>query len=203
MKGYKINIKHPVYCILNSDTAEGVGYDVVKDFGEAQEVGITPSVATGSLYGNGDQVDNVSKLSAITISYKTTKVSQEAKKDIFNLEVQDGVLITKAGQVAKYIAFGYEVELSNGKSQYVWLLKGRPVPMNETNTQSEDNIKYSTDTLEISFIRREYDKALKYDAEVGEMGFTEEQANKWFLNGPTAPVTKDGVKTVETESGQS
>lgn len=190
MEGYKINIKHPVYAILTSDNESGVAYGTVKTFGEAQEVGVTPSVATGSLYGNGAQVDNTSRLSAIAISYKTTKVTQEAKKEIFNLEDQDGVLITKAGQVANYIAFGYEVELSDGKSQYVWLLKGRPVPMNETNTQSEDNITYSTDTVEINFIRREYDDALKYDAEVGALGFNEAQAALWFTTGPTAPVAK-------------
>lgn len=198
-KGYKINITNPVYCLVTTDDASGTTYGDVKSFGEAQEIQVTPSVASGQLFGNGAQVDSSSKLTGISVSFQTTKVLIEARQEIFGEEVQDGVVITKAGQMANYIALGYEVEQTNGKSQYVWLLKGRPAPMNESVAQSTDNVTYSTDTIDINFVRRDSDKALKYFADLSNPDFSDDQASKWFLTGPSAPV----VKTEDTSEEET
>ena len=58
-QSYKINITHPVYCILTQDDENGVAYGDVKKFGEAMEIGITPSVSAGELYGE-DKLDEIS-----------------------------------------------------------------------------------------------------------------------------------------------
>lgn len=196
-KSYKINIKNPVYCVVTADNEAGTTYGEVKSLGEAQEISITPSVATGALYGNGAQVDSSSKLTGIAISLQTTKVLVEARQEIFNEEVTDGVVITKAGQNANYIALGYEVEQTDGKSQYVWLLKGRPVPMNESISQSTDNITYSTDTIDINFVRRDSDNALRYFADASNPDFTDEQAAAWFVEGPSNPVPATSTQEEE------
>lgn len=198
-KGYKINISNPKYCALTSDTEEGVQYGEVKSLGEAMEVQVTPSVASGKLYGDGEAVDSASRLTGLTLSLQTTKVSSEARVDIYNLEVKNGVIVTKTGTTPKDIAIGYEVEQSNGKSQYVWLLKGSPKPMNDSIQQSTDNINYSTDKMDVDFVRRNYDKSLKYDAEEGELGFSEAQAAAWFKNGPSNPVAQT-TQTTQTGS---
>ena len=85
-QSYKINITHPVYCILTQDDENGVAYGDVKKFGEAMEIGITPSVSAGELYGNGAKVDSYSKLTGLTVSFKNTKVPIEVRQEIYNLQ---------------------------------------------------------------------------------------------------------------------
>lgn len=188
-QSYKINVKHPVYCIMTADTSSGTTYGPVKTFSEAQEVQLTPSVSSGQLYGNGAKVDSSSVLTGITASYSATKIPIEVQADLYNYTVTDGVVQVEAGKTANYIAFGYEVEQSNGKSEYVWLLKGRPKAMNSDVRQSEDNITYSTDTIEIEFVKRVSDNMLKFYADESNPDFTAEQATKWFDEGPSSVVS--------------
>jgi len=188
-QAYKINVKHPVYCVMLTDTSAGTTYDTVKTFGEAQQIQLTPSVSSGQLYGNGAKVDSSSVLTGITVSYQATKIPVEVQADLYNYTVTNGVIQIEAGKTANYIAFGYEIEQSDGKSEYVWLLKGRPKPMNETLTQSEDNITYSTDTIEIEFVKRISDDNLKWFADASNPDFVSTQAAKWFTSGPSAVVT--------------
>lgn len=187
-KSYRINIKKPVYAILTSDSEEGTEYGAVGSLGEGQQIVITPSVASGTLYGDGAQQDAESRLTGLTVALDTTKVPMDAKVAIYKLKTKDGVVMEEAGGSAEYIAFGYEAEQTDGNSEFVWLLKGKPRPMNDTRQQSDTQVKYSTDKLEIDFVRRKSDNMLRYFAEVGSLGFTKEQAAQWFQNGPTAPI---------------
>ena len=188
-QAYKINITNPVYCILTQDDDEGVAYDDVKKFGEAMEISLTPSVSSGELYGNGAKVDTYSKLTGLTVSFKNTKIPIETRQEIYDLQVANGVVVEKAGnQAYKYIAFGYETEQTNGQSEYTWLLKGKPKPFASDLKQSEQNVTYSTDTIDIEFVKRTFDDAFRYFADAANPDFTEEQAAAWFTTGPVAPV---------------
>lgn len=184
-QAYRINITHPVYAIVTADSPEGTTYGEVKKFGEAMEMQITASAATGQLYGNGAIVDSSSRLTGLSAQFQTTKLPIETIADIYNQTVTDGVMQEKAGVTANYIALGYEVEQTNGKSEYVWLLKGRPQPKNSTVQQSETGINYSTDTITIDFVKRVSDDMLRYYADASNADFTQEQADAWFTSGPS------------------
>ena len=189
-KSYRINITNPVYALLTSDTKEKVEYGEVKPLGEAMQIQLTPSVATGKLYGNGVPKEDISKLKGIAMAFDATKISIEDRSVIQGHKFENGVMVEKAGDEAPYIAFGYEVEGTNKKNEYVWLLKGRAAPMNETHKQSEDNITFSTDTVNINFIPREKDKEIRYFADSANAAFTDAQAEAWFKTGPvTYPTT--------------
>ena len=187
-RSYKINVKNPVYCKLTSDTLSGVSYGSVISLGEAMQIQLTAVSSSGQLYGNGSIVDSSSKLTGLTAVFDATKIPIEVKADIYNQTYTDGVLQEKAGEQANYIALGYEIEQTTGDSQYVWLLKGRPQPLNENVQQSEANITYSTDQMTIEFVRRVYDDMLRYYADAANADFTAAQAAAWFSAGPTSPV---------------
>lgn len=188
-QAYKINIKKPVYCEVLTDTAEGTTYGDVKSLGDAQQIQVTAVSSTGQLYGDGAIVDSSAKLTGLTVVLNTTKVAVEARADIYNYTVTNGVVQVQAGVQAKYIALGYEVEQTSGDSEYVWLLKGRPQALNENVQQSENNITYSTDQMTIDFVKRVSDDMLQYFADAANADFTAEQAAKWFTNGPASIVT--------------
>lgn len=183
-KSYRINVTNPVYALLTSDTAEGVTYGDVKSLGEAMQVQITPSVAAGKLFGNGVPQEDISKLTGIAMVLDATKIPIEDKAIVQGHEYKDGVIIEKAGDEAPYIAVGYMVEGTNKKNEYVWLVKGRAAPMNETVKQSEDSITFSTDTININFIPRTKDKEIRYYADSANESFTAVQAEAWFKTGP-------------------
>lgn len=206
-RSYRINIKNPVYCEVISDTKEGTTYGKVKSMGESQEIQLTPSVASGQLFGNGALVDATSMMTGISASMKVTKLKVEVVSDIYNYDVTDGVVQVKAGTVPKQIAMGYEVPQNNGKSEYVWLLKGSPKPINSTVQQSENNINYSTDTIEVDFVKRASDDMLKYYADASNPEFTEEQAKAWFNVGPSTfpkkPEKPDETQGTVTEPDEN
>lgn len=188
-RAYKINIKHPVYCEVLTDTSSGTTYGTVKTLGEAQKIQVTATSSTGQLYGDGAIVDSSAKLTGLTVVLNATKIPVEAKADIYNYTVTNGVVQVKAGVQAKYIAIGYEVEQTTGDSEYVWLLKGRPQALNGDVSQSESNITYSTDTMTIDFVKRISDDMLQYYADAANADFTSSQASAWFTSGPVAPVS--------------
>ena len=187
-RSYKINVKNPVYCKLTSDSLSGVSYGSVTSLGEAMQIQMTAVSSSGQLYGDGSIVDSSSKLSGLTVVFDATKLPIEVKADIYNYTYTNGVAQVKAGEQANYIALGYEVEQTTGDSEYVWLLKGRPQPLNENVQQSEGNITYSTDQMTIDFVRRIYDDMLEYYADAANADFTAAQAAAWFTTGPTSPV---------------
>lgn len=189
-QAYRINITHPVYCEVLTDTELGTTYGTVKTFGEAQTMEVTAVVAEGTLYGNGAIVDSTSKITGLTAAFTATKIPVEVQADIYNYEVTGGVIQQKAGTIAKNIAVGYEVEQTSGKSEYVWLLKGRPAPMNQSVSQSETSVNYSTDTITINFMARKSDGMLRFFADASNEEFTAAQAEKWFNEGPVSPVTE-------------
>ena len=187
-RSYKINVKKPVYCKLTSDSLSGVSYGSVVSLGEAMQIQVTAVSSSGQLYGDGSIVDSSSKLVGLTVVFDATKLPIEVVADIYNQTYTNGVLQEKAGEQANYIALGYEVEQTTGDSEYVWLLKGRPQPLNENTQQSEGNITYSTDQMTIDFVRRIYDDMLRYKADAANADFTAAQAAAWFTTGPTSPV---------------
>lgn len=198
---YRINIKNPVYAEVTSDTEEGTTYGGVKSLGEAQQAQITAAVASGQLHGNGAIVDSSAILTGMSLVLSTTKIPIEAQADIYNYDVNDGVVQVKAGVEPKYIAVGYEVEQTNGKRELVWLLKGRPQPLNSDVKQSEGNINYSTDSLTVDFVRRKSDNMLKFFADESNPELTKAQADAWFDEGPARPVAAN--KEVNNENDQS
>lgn len=180
----RINIKNPVMCLLTSDTDEGTTYGEVESLGEAMQIQLTPAVASGTLFGNGMQTENIGKLSGIAVSLDLNKLYIEKRALILGNEYKDGVLIETAGQEPPYIALGYEVEQTNGTSELVWLLKGRAQPVNETRQQSTDNIVFSTDSVTINFIPRDSDRQIRFFGDTANPDFTKEQADKFFTTGP-------------------
>lgn len=198
---YRINLTDPVYAEVLTDENEGTTYGEVKSLGEAQQAQVTPSVASGQLYGNGAIVDSSAMLTGLSMVLSTTKIPIEAQVDIYNYEVKDGVVQVKAGTKPKYIAVGYVVEQTNGSRELVWLLKGRPQPLNSDVKQSEGNINYSTDSITIDFVRRKSDGMLKFFADEANPELTKAQADAWFKEGPSKPVSAN--KEVIDENDQS
>jgi len=183
-KSNRINVARLVYCLLLTDTAEGTTYGPVKPFGKAMQIQITPQVATGTLYGDGNKEEDVGMLKGITIAVDTNKVFAETRAEIMGNTIVDGIVIEKAGDQPPDIAVGYEVEQLGGTKEQVWLLKGKAQPGNQTIQQSTDNLNFSTDSTTINFIPRESDSQIRFFGDTANTDYTAAQATAFFASGP-------------------
>lgn len=184
-KAYRINVKKPVYAILISDTKTSVAYEAVEKFSEAMQIQVTPEVASGQLYGDGVKQSEISKLVGITLVIDATKVPINVRAKINGNKYENGVLTEHIDDKPPWIAFGYEVEQDEkNTSEYIWLLKGRAQPYASTVQQATENVNYSTDSVTINFVPREFDGEFRKTADSADSTFTEEMADKWFDNVP-------------------
>lgn len=184
-KAYRINVEHLVYAIMTKDEPSLVDYGTIKKLSEAMQIQLTPSVASGQLFGDGVKQSSIAKLTGMTAVLDVTKVQIDDRAIITGATYEDGVLIEGKDDTAPYIAIGWKVPQDMpGVAEYHWLLKGRARPYANTVQQQTDNINYSTDTITIEFVPRDFDGAIKYSADSADPTFTEEQAAKWFEKVP-------------------
>lgn len=184
-KSNRINVARLIYCLLLTDSAEGTTYGPVKPFGKAMQIQITPQIATGTLYGDGNKEEDVGVLKGMAVAVDTNKVFAETRAEIMGNTIVDGVVIEKSGDQPPDIALGYEVEQLGGTKEQVWLLKGKAQPGNQTIQQSTDNLNFSTDSTTINFIPRESDKQIRFFGDTANSDYTEAQATAFFEAGPT------------------
>lgn len=185
-KSNRINVKNLVYAVLTSDDASGVSYDSVNPLAKAMTIEVTPSQATGVLYGDGAQQENLAKLTGLSAALEVNKVAIEHRAIIQGHTYENGVMIYSASDEAPYIAIGYQVEGTNGFSEYVWLLKGRVQEGNQNASQATDKINFTTDKMTINFIPREFDKYLEFTGDSSNSDLYDDQVAEWFTNGPVS-----------------
>ncbi|WP_461614372.1 major tail protein [Clostridium sp. Marseille-QA1073] len=190
-KTARINVKNMVYAILTKDDTQTVEYGEVKPFAKAMQIQVTPSVSSGTLYGDGMKQEVIGKLTGLTVVADINKLPIDVRTEILGITYENGVATDKAGDEAKEIALGYMVEQTGNTNEYIWLLKGRPQPYASTVQQQTDNINFSTDSVTIEFVPREHDTEIRKFADSADSAFTKEMQDKWFLNVPGSTGTVD------------
>lgn len=185
-KSNRINVKNLVYCILESDDASGVAYGNVKPLAKAMTVDVTPTQATGVLYGDGAQQENLAKITGLSAALEVNKIAIEDKAVLSGHKYENGVMIIAAPDQAPYVAVGYQIEGTNNYSEYVWLLKGRVQEGNQNGAQATDKINFTTDKMTINFIPREFDGFMEFTGDSSNADLFEDQVSAWFTNGPVS-----------------
>lgn len=193
-KTARINVKNMVYAIITKDDRDGAEYGEIKPFAKAMQIQCTPSIATGTLYGDGVKQEVISKLTGLTVVADINKLAIDTRTELLGITYVDGVAVEKAGDEPKEIGLGYLVEQTNNSAEYIWLLKGRPQPYASTVQQQTDNINFSTDSITIEFVPREYDEAMRVFADSADETFTADKQATFFDSVPTGAVAGDSVK---------
>lgn len=183
-KTARINVKNMVYAILTKDDTQSVEYGEVKPFAKAMQIQVTPSVSSGTLYGDGMKQEVIGKLTGLTVVADINKLNIDVRTEILGITYENGVATDKAGDEAKEIALGYMVEQTGNTAEYIWLLKGRPQPYASTVQQQTDNINFSTDSVTIEFVPREHDEEIRKFADSADPAFTKEMQDTWFKTVP-------------------
>jgi phi13 family phage major tail protein len=177
---YATGLRHFVFAKMLTDE-EGVGttYETPKRLSEGISVSVEPNVATGRLFGDNRTVATASKFNYATVNINPTSMSAKDEVLLLGKELgADGVLRSKGE--APYGAFGWEVTMDDGTSEYWWLLKGKFQEPSRTNNTATDSIEFGTPTLSGEFIQRESDGEWKCVGSDSNEGFT--AGATWFDN---------------------
>lgn len=147
---YRINVKNIYYALNTKDEDGSVTRETPQIMAEAMKVSVNPKVAAGKLYGDGKLVEDVNKLTGAEIALDATIMPTEIISELFG-RTKDSGGVTKDNIADEAVEFsiGWEVELSNKQSEFVWFTKCKAQPLQSEIQQSEENVNFSTDTINI------------------------------------------------------
>lgn len=185
-RAYRMNVRGMVYAIVVSDSEAGTVYGDVKPFASARQIQISPTIATGEIYGDGAKEVSISKTTGYDVQVDINKVAVEVNAEIYGHTINsDGILVIGERDQPKELALGFEVEQDGNEREVVWLLKGSPQPFGNTVQQTQNDISFSTDSIKISFVKRQSDGNFYVMGDTAYEGFTGEAADKFLLSVPT------------------
>lgn len=177
----RINVSRIVYAPIIKDSSTEYTHGEIKTLGAAMQIQLTPSLASGVLYGNGAKTEDLAKLTGVELQVDINKVSIEVRAEIMGNKYKEGVLSENKSDQAINIAVGFEVEETGDHRELMWLYKGKAKPFANTVKQSESSITFSTDTISIGFVPRLLDGDIRAFGDTANADFTSEKADA-FLN---------------------
>lgn len=145
----KINVQN-VHLAEITETSGEIVFGAPEHVAGAMEIGRTPQLSTGQLYGDGKIAHKTSKKIAYQITANLNKLPTKWRRYMEGVQVTDGVEKGTSKDEPKPFAIGWEVEKTGGQKELIWFLYCLAEPIQETNRQSEDNINYSTDSVTIT-----------------------------------------------------
>jgi len=169
---YRISISGLVYAPLTADTTSTITYGTVVAVADVMTIGVKPIVAEGKAYGDGKLRDQLSKMNGLEVELEMLRIPQAVRAAWSGNTATSGAMNESATATPPFIALGYKIEQSDGKAEYVWLLKGKVAPPEDSVAQSTDQINYSTNTLKMTFVPRVKDGYIRKWGDENESGFT-------------------------------
>lgn len=171
--GYRVNVKNCQRATVTADTSSSYTIGTPVAMPTLRTVDISFKSASGELYGDGELVSNKTKMTGATLKIDLDKISLADKAALMGATLSSkGVLAIKTTDVAPKTAIYFEIEHDDGGYEAIWLLVGTCEPINISGQQAESNINYSTESVNINFIRREKDKQVIAYADTDDAGFT-------------------------------
>lgn len=151
MTAKKINIKNLHFAEIEESPEGVITFKKPEHIPDIMEAGRNPQVASGQLYGDGKVSHATSKKNAYDVTISHNKIPSKWRRYMEGTNYATGVESGTSGDEPKPFACGWEVEKTEGQSEYIWFLYGKATPIQETVRQSEENINYSTDSITITF----------------------------------------------------
>lgn len=173
MPGYRFNVKNCKRATVTSDTGEAYTIGTPVAMPTLRNIEVAFSTSSGSLYGDGEKVSEISVLTGATLTFGIDKLTAADKVALLGISKSaKGVSSYKTTDKPPKVAIYYEIEHDDGGYEATWLLCGKAQPIGQSATQKEDSITYSTENVTMNFVRRELDKTVMMTADTDDADFT-------------------------------
>ena len=171
--GYRINVRNCQRAAVTVDSDSTYTLGTVVAMPTLRQVDLAFTSASGTLYGDGEKVSEVSLINGATLQFGIDKLTQADKVALLGVtEDAKGVVSYKTTDKPPKTAIYFEVEHDDGGYEAIWLLCGKAQPIGVSAQQREDNITFSTETVNMTFVRREKDKTVMKMADTDDSAFT-------------------------------
>ena len=171
--GYRINVRNCKRATVTVDSDSTYTLDTVVAMPTLRQVDLAFTSASGTLYGDGEKVSEVSLINGATLQFGIDKLTQADKVALLGVTKDaKGVVSYKTSDKPPKTAIYFEVEHDDGGYEAIWLLCGKAQPIGVSAQQREDNITFSTETVNMTFVRREKDKTVMKMADTDDNTFT-------------------------------
>lgn len=192
----QVGLKNFYYAAMTKDNSTdkenpGVEYFAPKRIVGLNSIDINPTVNDAVLYGDDAALATTSSLGEVEVTVDLAALELQDAAFLLGHNVVNGIMDSKAGDKAPYVAIMFESEKHDGKLRYVKLLKGRFTETQETINTKGDNVEYQIGQISGKFVAREFDGAWKrtYD----QTGTDTTIADGWYTN-----VESSGTTTTDT-----
>lgn len=162
-------------------------YGVPTKLERAIKATIKPT-STQTLLRSDDEVEEtVNFFESVALSIELNQLSLTSRALLQGAKVVKGVLLETKNDIPPTLAFGFQSKKTNGKSRFIWLLKGS-FSLNDDTFESEaDKFKDQTASLDATFYSRDSDGAYRLIADEDEVGMLPEYITAFFTAVPTQP----------------
>lgn len=148
----KINCKN--FHIAFVEEADGaLIYEKPYHIEGVESVSRTAQVSSGGKYGDGVLRFQVNKKSAYDLSINHNLIPSDIRSKMEGTTItEDGVEYGSSSDRPHPLAVGWETEMEDGTSQFVWFLYGVAEPITTEIQQSEDNINFTSDSVNLKMM---------------------------------------------------
>lgn len=178
-----VGLRDLYYAPLTKDDETGVTYGTPKKIAGAITAKVTPSTASGTLFGDDGPLEHATVLGDVQVELNTADLSTAIQADLLGHAIgANGVLLRKASDIPPYVAVGYRSLKANGKYRYVWLVKGKFQEPEQSHKTKGNDVNFETPTIQGAFIKREYDELWEKTIDSDDPGYTAAVGDNWFAS---------------------
>lgn len=176
----KINCKnfHIAFC---AEVDGVIQYEKPQHIVGLEKVSRSAKVANGGKYGDGVLRFSVNKKTAyeLTIDHNFIPSAIRSRMEGTTITAK-GVEYASSKDTPTPLAVGWETELEDGTSQFIWFLFGVAQPITNDIQQSEDNINFTSDNISLTMMEHNSLKRYYTFVDTSITGNEEITAEKFF-----------------------
>lgn len=176
----KVGLKNLYYAEQLTDTLTGTTYDVPVKVSGAITADVKPGSSSDTLYADNGPAETATTLGDIAVSFELKDLPLEVHAKLLGHTISGGVMISKASDVAPYVAIMFEGLKSNGKKRYVKLLKGMFQEPDDNYKTKTNKVDFQTAKIEGKFIMRTYDEQWKRTADEESADYVATIGTAWY-----------------------
>lgn len=161
----RVGLRDVVFAKLTDDTSSSLTYAAPDaDTVDAIDVSISHANADPDiLYANDIETDILYEDTELTVTLEVMDLPLALQAKLLGMTLgTNSEVIEVAGATIPYYAMGFKSEKRDGNDRYVWLLKGRANPPDDTYHTKEKATTRQNDKITMTFIKRTNDGAFKY-----------------------------------------
>jgi phi13 family phage major tail protein len=177
-----VGLKDLYYAILTKDDSTGVAYSAPVKIAGAINAKVSPSSESLTVYADDGPSEQITQLGAIGVDLETKDLPLDVQAALLGQSIVGGVLIKKDTDIPPYVAIGYRSTKSNGKSRFMWLLKGKFNLPDQDDKTKEDKPSFQSAKISGTFIKRDYDGQWQRVTDEDLTGFVPATGTNWFTS---------------------